>query len=159
MNTPTDQTSAAKPVPLSRAALKPGLWSTPIKIRFGHCDPAGIVYTPRFFDIFNVAIEEWYGERLGISYYELIGPRRTGLGYVNAHGDFFQPVRMGETLDVAVDLERVGNASFALTLHAFLGDNEALRGRFTVVTTDLNQHRSKPIPDDLRAALLDYGKS
>ncbi|MBS9721857.1 acyl-CoA thioesterase [Tianweitania sp. BSSL-BM11] len=159
MTTGSQTSSVDKPMPLDRSALKPGLWSTAIKIRFGHCDPAGIVYTPRFFDIFNVAIEEWYNARLGISYYDLIGPRRTGLGYVNAHADFFQPACMGDTLEIAVDLERVGTSSFALQLHAFNGEAEALRGRFTVVTTDLTTHRSKPIPDDLRVALLDYAKS
>jgi acyl-CoA thioesterase FadM len=159
MNKPLDMDSAEKPTPLLRSALPDGLWSTPVKIRFGHCDPAGIVYTPKFFDIFNVVIEEWYGDCLGINYYELIGPRRTGLGYVNAHSDFFEPGMMGDVIEVAVNLERVGNKSFVVLLHAFKNGREALRGRFTVVTTDLNTHRSVAIPADLRNALLDYAKS
>lgn len=152
-------TEAEKPTPLHRSALKPGLWWMPFKIRFGHCDAAGIVYTPKFFDIFNVVIEEWYEQALGLDYYQIIGERRIGLGYVNAHSDFFEPARMGDTLEVAVRVERVGNASFVLVLHAFRSESEALRGRFTVVTTDLNLHKSTPIPADLRSALLDYAKS
>lgn len=104
-------------------------------------------------------IEEWYAQSLGLDYYEIIGQRRIGLGYVNAHSDFFAPARMGDTLDVAVTVDRIGNSSFVLLLHAFLQEQEALRGRFTVVTTDLNLHRSIPIPADLRSALLDYTKS
>lgn len=159
MNKPLETPVASRPIPLLLKDLKNGLWSTATKIRFGHCDPAGIVYTPNFFDIFNVVIEKWYEHALGIDYYEIIGARRVGLGYVNAHADFFAPCRMGTTLDVALDVERVGTSSFNLLLHAFSGEKEALRGRFTVVTTSLDNHRPTAIPEDLRAALLIYAKS
>lgn len=149
----------ARPTPLQWAALPHSLWSTEVKIHFGQCDPAGIVYTPKYFDIFNTVIEDWYEQVLGLNYYEFIGTRRIGLGYVNAHSDFFATCTMGDRLRVAVDLERIGNSSFVIVLHAFQNKSEALRGRFTVVTTDLLRHRPIPIPDDLRAALLDYAKS
>lgn len=159
MNKPLQAVGDSRPSPLQVADLPDGLWSTSMRIRFGHCDPAGIVYTPRFFDIFNVVIEQWYEAALGLDYYEFIGDRRIGLGYVNAHADFFSPCMMGDTLDVAVAVERIGNSSFVLVLHAFKDGNEALRGHFTVVTTDLRKHRSTPIPKDLCAALLDYANS
>ena len=149
----------ARPTPLQLAALSRSLWSTEVKIHFGHCDPAGIVYTPKFFDIFNVVIEDWYEQALRLNYYDFIGARRIGLGYVNAHSDFFATCTMGDRLRVAVDLERIGNSSFVIVLHAFRHESEALRGRFTVVTTDLVRHRPIPVPDDLRAALLEYAKS
>jgi acyl-CoA thioesterase FadM len=28
-------------------------------IRFSHCDPAGIVYFPRFFDLAHATMEDW----------------------------------------------------------------------------------------------------
>lgn len=147
-----------KPVPLALSELKRPLWSTRTTIRFGQCDPAGIVYTPNFFDIFNVAVEQWYGDALGIDYYDLIRNRRTGLGYVNAFADFFLPCRMGDELDIAVDVARIGNTSFGLILHAFREEHEALRGRLAVVTTSLVSHRPVPIPDDLRRALAAYSQ-
>lgn len=159
MNKPVLGVVDGRPTPLRRADLSAGLWSTGMHIRFGHCDPAGIVYTPKFFDIFNVVIEKWYEGALGLDYYEFIGKRRIGLGYVNAHADFFSPCTMGDTLDVAVAVERIGNSSFALRLHAFRDGTEALRGYFTVVTTDLTIHKSMPVPPDLRTALAGYAKS
>lgn len=148
-----------RPSPLRPTDLPLDLWSGSMRIRFGHCDPAGIVYTPRFFDIFNVVIEQWFEDALGLDYYEFIGQRRIGLGYVNARADFFSPCTMGDTLDIAVAVERIGNSSFALVLHAFRESAEALRGHFTVVTTSLESKRPTPIPRDLRVALLGYAKS
>ena len=145
-----------RPVPIGRDHLSKGLWSTKDRIRFGQCDPAGIVYTPRFFEIFNVVIEEWYAQSLNLDYYHLIGPRRIGLGYANANADFFAPCRMGDTLEIVPRIERVGGSSFSLLLHAFKDEGEALRGRFLVVTTDLKSHKPMHLPDDLKSALLAY---
>lgn len=152
-----DFPSRTKQTPIRLEHLPDALWSTDVKIRFGHCDPAGIVYMPLFFDIFNGVIEDWYDQALRLGYHDFIAQRKVGLGYVNAHGDFFVPCMMGEFLRVAVELEQVGNSSFVVILHAFKNGMEALRGRLTVVTTCLKEHKAITLPDDLKAALLDYG--
>ncbi len=156
MTSTNDVQLMSKPTPLAISDLERSPWSTTTTIRFGQCDPAGIVYTPNFFDIFNVVVEEWYGDALGIDYYDVIRNRRTGLGYVNALADFFLPCKMGDEIEVAVDVGRIGNTSFGLVLHAFVEGREALRGKFTVVTTSLESHRPIPIPEDLRQALIAY---
>ncbi|WP_411505200.1 acyl-CoA thioesterase [Brucella anthropi] len=156
MNELVQNNTSERPVPLAREQMDAELWSTDIRIQFGDCDPAGIVYTPQFFHIFNVAVERWYEGALGLDYYAFIRDRRIGVGYVSAHADFFVPSTMGKTLSVAIKVERIGTSSFVLVLHAFQDGREALRGRMTVVTTDLDRHRPIPIPRDLREALLAY---
>ena len=137
-------------------ALNPNLWRTTVKIRWGHCDPAGIVYTPNYFDIFNGVIEDWYPAALGLDYHAYMRDRRIGVGYAHASADFLVPGFMGDEMEVAVVLSKLGRASFTVTLHAMKGGHEALRGRLVVVCTDLDAHKAIPIPDDLRAALERY---
>jgi 4-hydroxybenzoyl-CoA thioesterase len=36
----------------------PGAFTRTVAIRFSHCDPAGIVYFPNYFDMFNGLIED-----------------------------------------------------------------------------------------------------
>ena len=146
----------ARPVALTRADLNRGIWSHKTIFRHGQCDPAGIVYTPEFFNIFNQAIEAWFCDCLGISYYDLLGPRRTGLGYVNASATFFVPCMMGNEIEVFVTVVKIGTRSYQLCLHAMKGDNEVLRGYFTSVITSLDTHRPINIPQDLRQALRSY---
>lgn len=136
--------------------LPPGSWRSLLAIRFGHCDPAGIVYTPQYFHLFNTVLEDWYGQALGISYYELIGSRRTGLGYAHASADFATPARMGDTLEVAVVIEAVGRSSVSLRLHAFRDEIECARATFVTVVTSLIDHRAMLVPDDLRSAFEAY---
>ncbi|WP_420395038.1 acyl-CoA thioesterase [Nioella sp.] len=145
--------------PLTRNDLPAGLWSTRTKFRHGQCDPAGIVYTPKFFDLFNRVIEEWFDDVLGIPYQEVIGPRRTGLGYVSASATFFTPCMMGEEVDILVAVNKVGTKSYGLTLHALKDEQEALRGHFVTVTTGLDTHQSIEVPADIRDALLIYAKA
>ena len=151
-----DTTPAPFPRPLGRADLPFPKWSHAHVFRHGQCDPAGIVYTPEFFNVFNHAIEAWFEACLKLSYYDFIGPRRIGLGYVNAHAEFFAPVKMGERIECFVRVTRIGGKSYALELNAMRGETEALRGLFTTVTTDLDTHRSIDIPADLRGALNRY---
>jgi 4-hydroxybenzoyl-CoA thioesterase len=98
--------------------LPDGAWRTTVAIRFSHCDPAGIVYFARYFDLLNGVVEDWFGAALGIDYHEMIGPRRIGLGYVSAAADFSMPGFMGDRLECAVVVERIGRTSLALRIHA-----------------------------------------
>ena len=59
-----------------------------LKIRFGDIDHAGIVYYPRFLHYFHVALEEFFGQELGIDYPLLINEHRIGLPTVHLETDF-----------------------------------------------------------------------
>ena len=132
------------------------LWTSVVKIRFAHCDPAGIVYFAAHFDILNGVVEDWFGEGLGLDYHDIVGRRRIGLGYVHASADFHLPARMGERLTYAVAVERVGNTSLPLRIAARRDGTKVLTAALTIVTTDLDAMTSIPIPDGIRAAVSAY---
>ncbi|MBY0236971.1 MAG: acyl-CoA thioesterase, partial [Burkholderiaceae bacterium] len=48
-------------------------------VRFGHCDPAGIVFYPRYFEMLNALVEDWFTQGLQVDYAQLLGPRRVGM--------------------------------------------------------------------------------
>ena len=139
-----------------------------VPIRFGDCDPAGIVYFPRFFHFFHEAMETWFGEALGMPYVTLIGPRKIGFPAVHTEADFAIPCRMGEVVDVALRVVGVGRASlrFAYEVRA-AGEPEGpvrLRGATVCAVMDLDPEspgfrRSLPLPPDLRAAIEAFGIS
>jgi 4-hydroxybenzoyl-CoA thioesterase/acyl-CoA thioester hydrolase len=141
---------------LALSELPNGVWRTRIPVRFGSCDPAGIVYTPEYLNLFNGAVEDWYGEALGLPYHELVGKRRTGLGYAHASADFAKPSRMGDVLDVAIIVRKIGRSSVRFSVHAFKEGTECVRATFVTVTTSLVDHKAIAIPEDLRLALTRY---
>jgi len=141
---------------MTLSELPGGIWRTRLPVRFGSCDPTGIVYTPEYLNLFNGVIEDWYGDALGLPYHELVGTRRTGLGYAHVSADFAKPSRMGDVLDVAVIVRDIGRTSVKLTVHAFKDGAECVRATFVTVTTSLVDHKSIALPDDLRLALKNY---
>jgi len=122
-------------------------------VRFGHCDPAGIVFYPRYFEMLNALIEDWFTLGLGVNYAELLGPRRVGVPTVSLHSDFKRISRMGEQLTQELAVKKIGRTSLTIAVSFSGEDGERVSFEQVLVCTDLNTHKPQPFPDDLRAAL------
>jgi 4-hydroxybenzoyl-CoA thioesterase len=125
----------------------------PLRIRFAHCDPAGIVFFPQYLVMINNLVEDWVGDSLGVPYAELLGRRRTGLPTVSLQCDFSAISRMGDDVTMGLSVERLGQRSITLQLGCRCGDEQRMRVRQVLVCTSLDSHRAVDIPADLRAAI------
>jgi acyl-CoA thioesterase FadM len=63
---------------------------------------------------------------------------------------------MGERLDYAVHVERVGTKSLPLRIVATRDGAEVLTAVLVIVSTDLDRGGAIPLPDDIRAAATAY---
>lgn len=123
-------------------------------IRFSDCDPAGIVFYPQYFVMFNGLIEDWVNEELGIGYHTLILGRRIGLPTVHLEADFRAVSRVGDRVSLSLAVERLGGRSLTLSLSCGGADgNVRVSLRQVLVTTSLDSHRAVDIPSDLRQAV------
>ncbi|MEJ6000193.1 acyl-CoA thioesterase [Paucibacter soli] len=123
-------------------------------VRFGHCDPAGIVFYPRYFEMLNACVEDWFTQGLGIDYAELLGPRRVGMPTVQLNTEFKRVSRMGDLLTQTVTIRKLGRTSLTLDIRfAGAGGDERVAFHQVLVCTSLHSHLPQTFPDDLRAAL------
>jgi len=125
-------------------------------IRFSHCDPAAIVYFPRFFDLAHSTMEDWFAQGVGFPLPELIIKRRIGTPTVSIQCDFVKPLRMGDMLRFELQVTKLGNASANLQYRGFKGDAEHLRITQTLVFVDLDAERAIAIPEDVRSHIERY---
>ena len=102
-----------------------GAFTRSVPVRFSHCDPAGIVDFPHYFDIFNGLIEDWYGEELGYDYAELVMGSRYGFPFVHIECDFKVPSRMGDVIDLTLMVERIGRTSLGIAIVCHQGRHRA----------------------------------
>ncbi len=124
-------------------------------IRFSDCDPAGIVFFPQYFVMFNGLVEDWVNEGLAIGYRALVIERRIGLPTVRLEADFTAVSKMGDTVELGLAVERLGSRSLTLALRCIgAGDEPRMAMRQVLVTTSLETHRAIEIPADLRAAIV-----
>ncbi len=82
-------------------------------VQWGECDPAGIVYTPRFLDFVLEAMEGWQRQVLGVDWTKLNSELAMGMPVVHAELDFHSPLRGGDELDLEVTVARLGRSSIA----------------------------------------------
>ncbi|MBN3766294.1 thioesterase family protein [Burkholderia sp. Ac-20365] len=128
----------------------------PMRIRFAHCDPAGIVYFPQYLVMTNMLVEEWFNERLAIDYAHMIQTRRVGLPIVKLVCEFSRPSRMGETITLSLGVTRIGRRSIGIDIVAHCNDEVRFRATQVLVTTSLESGQSIDIPDDIAAALATF---
>ena len=124
------------------------------QIRFSDCDPAGIVFYPQYFVMFNGLVEDWFTQGLRIPFEQLITTRRTGVPTAHLSVDFRAPSAFGDTVRLGLRVERLGSKSIELQVRCVGPDGaQRITMRQVLVTTSLATHQSVPVPDDVRAAI------
>jgi 4-hydroxybenzoyl-CoA thioesterase len=123
----------------------------PIRVEFNHCDPAGIVFYPRYFEMTNSVLENFFREDVGYSYHAMMAD---GIGVPTARveTDFRAPSRLGDLLDWGLVVERLGASSATFRLTAHCDDQHRLTARLTLVWLGPDQRPAR-WPDRVRATL------
>lgn len=134
----------------------PVVFERPVRIRFAHCDPAGIVFFPQYLTLTNGLVEDWFNDSLDIDYADMIAQRRIGLPIVKLECEFARPSRMGETLSLALSLARVEQRSIRIGFVGRGRDSVRFMANQVLVTTSLDTGQSISIPSDIRAALIRF---
>ncbi|AYN19097.1 acyl-CoA thioesterase [Alcaligenes aquatilis] len=127
------------------------------RIRFSECDPAGIVFYPQYFVMFNDLMEAWIDSMTPEGFHNMIASKRVGMPSVHIEAEFKSISRMGDDVVMSLGVERIGNSSLTLLLRC-IGKDGVLRMqvRQTVVTTSLETHLGISIPDFLRNPMQEY---
>lgn len=134
-----------------------GAFSMPVTVRFGDCDPAGIVFYPRYFEMFNNLVEEWCAYGLGTSFRELVMERGLGLPAVNIQTDFIATSTLGDKLTAQLCVVKVGSSSLTLTVRLLgAGGEERVRARMVLVLIDIKQASAVRIPDPMRERIAHF---
>ncbi|HEY0294924.1 MAG TPA: thioesterase family protein [Bordetella sp.] len=133
-------------------------YGSEMQVRFRHCDPAGIVFYPRYFEMINDFVEEWFDKALGHSYHTLHVDMRLGTPTASIQCDFTAPSRWHDVLRQELAVRRVGGSSISLDVR-FVGQDDGrqrLAASLTIVFVDLKTLRPAPPPDALRSRLAAY---
>jgi 4-hydroxybenzoyl-CoA thioesterase len=130
-----------------------------VRVEWGDCDPAGIVYYPRYFAIFDCSTTALFERALGMTKYQFI-KHYNGLGYpmVDARARFLRPTRYGDDVVVETSVSGIKRSSFSIE-HRLLKDGklaaEAFETRVWVGRdpSDPDKIKSKPIPAEIVESL------
>lgn len=106
-----------------------------IQIEFNHCDPAGIVFYPRYFEMTNSVVENFFAGVLDCSFAKMMEDR-SGVPTARIEANFHAPSRLGELLEFTLNITRIGKTSIGFRLKAHARGEDRLTADFTLVNVD-----------------------
>lgn len=127
-----------------------------IEIEWGHCDPAGIVFNPRFFEWFDASTARLFAE-VGLPKHELVKHYDIiGIPLVDTRARFMIPAKFGDVVVLESEILEFKRTSFNVRHRIHNGGMLAVEGLETRVWTgrdpdDPTRMKGRPIPEDLIA--------
>jgi len=131
------------------------VFTTERSVRFADCDAAGIVFFPRYFEMLNGAVEDWFAGPLQISFRELHVNRRVSVPTAAVEARFIAPSRLEDELTFALTVTRLGRSSCSLRHRISAGGTLRFEASQTFVYVGLSL-KPEPWPEDLRARMANY---
>ena len=122
-----------------------------VRIVWGDCDPAGIVFYPRYFEMFDTSTTALFERALGMTKYQFL-KHYESLGYpmVDTRARFLLPTRYGDDVVIETTISAIKRSSFDVQ-HRLTKDGElAVEGFETRVWVG----RDPADPDRIKAKVL-----
>lgn len=130
-----------------------------IRVQWGDCDPAGIVFYPRYFEWFDASTILLFEKATGLTKIKMLEKYNgAGLALLEARAVFKTASQYGEDLSVETRVTEFRRSSFFVHHKVAKSDGVlALEGFETRLWTardpdDKNQLRSSPMPPEILAA-------
>ena len=124
------------------------------KVLFRHCDPAGIVFFPRYFEMINDCVEHFFDAFLGWPFEALL--QTQGVPTAEISTRFLAPSRHGDRLALVLTVTKVGRASLCYTIEASCGDEKRFDAAAALVHVDA-AGKPAPWPEAIREKLKGDG--
>jgi len=128
------------------------------RVEWGDCDPARIVFNPRFFEWFDAQTAAIF-ELAGVPKRDLMKrPDFAGFPLVETRAKFLRPSRFGDLLVIESSIASIRRSSFDVQHRLFNDGALTVEGFETRVWTardpvDTDRIKSQPIPTDVRERL------
>ncbi|MGC7403042.1 acyl-CoA thioesterase [Pandoraea pneumonica] len=126
-------------------------------VRWGECDPAGVVYTATFSDYVISVAELFYGSLFGGTPQAVKTRHDFGTPTRALEFDFRRSLWPDDIFDVRVDVAEIRTRTFTLLMTARCADGEtAFVARLTPICIRRGERASVEMPEVLRSALEQY---
>jgi 4-hydroxybenzoyl-CoA thioesterase len=129
------------------------------KIRFKHVDYAGIVFYPRFLEMLNDLVEDWFEEALDRPFSKI--HETNGIPTVDLKVQFKKAARLGEILTKKLWVIKLGGSSINCGFRFEDEDGKTcLEGEVTLVNVAIaaerNNIKAESFSEEMKAKILPF---
>jgi acyl-CoA thioester hydrolase len=125
-----------------------------LRVRYGECDPQGVVFNANYFAYFDVALTELWRAAVG-PYREMM---ETGVDMMVAEASarYLAPAGFDDELAIDVAIAQLGNTSMVTRMTVRREATVVVEGEMRHVFIDARSKRKVSVPDDYRRGLERY---
>jgi acyl-CoA thioester hydrolase len=126
-------------------------FSHELRVRYGECDPQGIVFNANYLLYFDVAFTEFWRARVG-AWQDMVDD---GVDAVVAEANvrFLAPARFDDVLALDVVTDELGTTSTSTRIDVRRAGELLVEGRLRHVFVDTATWAKTPMPEAIRAKL------
>ena len=123
------------------------------RVRFGDCDPGGVLYTPRISYFVVEAILDFLSECFGapaektIMSFGILPPARS------FQVEFLKPMAWDDELEIHVSLKEMRTSAIVFSVGGFVTDEKVFTAELTQVCISADTKQPTSIPEKMRQAL------
>jgi len=126
-------------------------------VSWGHCDPAGIIYTPRVLDYAIETLETWNRDILGVTWFKLNREMSLGFPTVRSELDFLKPPKVDDMVTLKLDVIDVGRSSLTtLVTGQDSQGRDFFRVKLVSCLISVPEYAPQEIPAEFRRRILAY---
>ena len=122
-----------------------------IRVRFGECDPQGVVFNANWLAYFDIVITELYREHSGE--YKAMLAAGTDMVVAEVTLRLLGPARFDDDIAFDVTITRIGNTAVSTHIEATVEGNPVASGDMRHVFIDPATKAKKQMPEAVRAGL------
>jgi acyl-CoA thioester hydrolase len=123
----------------------------PLRVRYGECDPQGIVFNANYLLYFDVVFTELWRAAVG-SWQDLVA-RGVDAVVAEANLDFRSPARFDDELQLRAQISRLGKTAITTEIDVVRDQEILVVGRLRHVCVDADSWDKTDIPDWVRQGL------
>ncbi len=133
-----------------------------VMVEWGDCDPAGIVFYPRYFAMFDASTAALFAAALGCTKFEMLSRFAIiGIPMVDTGAKFFHPSRFGDVIAIESQIVSFLRSSFKVQHRVLRGETPAIEAHETRVWAgrhpeDPTRIKGLTIPDEVKEAFTTY---
>src|ERR1700689_3321251 len=126
----------------------------PLRVRFGQCDPQGVVFNAHYLAWFDISITELF--RAAFGSYQSVLDRGWAVMVAEANLRYRSPARSDDEVRMAISVAHLGTTTVVTHHHVRRGEELLREGTLRHGEFDTERPRKAPSPDLARDALAPW---
>src|SRR3954463_5703403 len=129
----------------------PDVFAHTLRVRYGECDPQGVVFNANWLAYFDIVITQLWRELIG----DYAGMVEEGADMMVAEATirFRGPARFDDLVEFRLSVTSMSNTALSTRIEAWVGEEMSVEGSMRHVFVEPGTTVKRPIPDHIRDAL------